>query len=133
MAKPSVGGSFSPPLSDAKLADYRSAIELLQPKSRLREALEILLNCCEQWWEQPESTGSGRPHPVGIGLIVDLDDSIAAALWEHIPWNDELDAFQKLFDAIEPADATLRNMAFHLLWHARELALDREPMTNDKL
>ncbi len=27
----------------------------------------------------------------------------------------------------------LRDMAYHLLWHVKELSLDREPLTNDQL
>jgi hypothetical protein len=128
-----LGGSFAPPLTDDKLSQYAALVAELPEKTRLREALEGLLNCCRQWWELPESTSPGRPHPVGVGLIVDLDDSIAATLWEHIPWDDELAAIQAQLDGIDPANAPLRDAAFHLLWHVKELASDREPLTADKL
>jgi hypothetical protein len=121
-------------LTDELLLEYRKIIESLDPQSQIRDAMQKLLHCCEQWWNQPESTGDGKPHPSGRGVIVDLDKSIADALWEHIPWDDELKAFAALFDKLDPvAEANLRNAAFHLLWHAKELELDREPITTDKL
>ena len=57
------GGSFAPALTDSLLADYTALIEALGP-SPLRDALRILLNCCNKWWEQPESAGTSvRAHP----------------------------------------------------------------------
>jgi hypothetical protein len=128
-----IGGSFAPPVSDETLASYDRQIAAL-PDSPIKSALQTCLTCVKQWWELPESTGGGRPHPVGVGYIVDLDKQHQATLWEAIPWKHEIEAIQKLFDDI-PADTQrdLRNMAFHLLWHVKELDLDREPMTADKL
>jgi hypothetical protein len=59
----------------------------------------------------------------------------------------ECQAYRKLFEAlptgrqnadgsgpiVDQAACDLRNAAFHLLWHAMEITLDREPLTNDKL
>jgi hypothetical protein len=127
------GGSFSPPLSDEILASYKTMIDAL-PASPIKDAMGVLHNCCAKWWDQPESTGEGKPHPVGKGVIVALDKPIADALWEHIPWKQELDMMAKLFDGIDPdTQSNLRNAAFHLLWHAIELEMDREPITTDKL
>ena len=129
-----IGGSFAPPLSDAILASYRQQIEALPERSQLREALAVLHNCAAQWWEQPDSTGDGKPHLTGRAIVVPLDTAIAEALWDHIPWDDELEIFAKLFDAISnETDKPLRDLAHHLLWHAVELALDREPLTADKV
>ena len=128
-----IGGSFAPPLSDEKLAAYEAMINGMA-ESPLKTALQTCLTCVKQWWDLPESTGNGRPHPVGIGYIVDLDEAVKQSLWDAIPWQHEIEAMQRLFDAI-PADTErdLRNIAFHLLWHVKELDLDREPLTNDKL
>lgn len=130
-----VGGSFAPPLSDEKLADYKARIEALEP-SAVKDGLTALLTCCERWWDLPEPEGTDRsPHPVGgRATIVTLQDDHAKALDEHIPWTHELDALSQLFDTI-PADTDkpTRDMAFHLLWHVKELDLGREPLTSDKL
>jgi hypothetical protein len=134
MAQGRIGGSFAPPLTDELLVHYEAMLSTLDPKSQLADAFKICLNCCKQWWEQPESVGPGKPHPVGVGTIVDLDAPIAAALWEHIPWDDELNVMGQVFEKIDPiAQRELRNAAHHLLWHAKELVRDREPLTADKL
>jgi hypothetical protein len=128
------GGSFAPPLSDDLLTQYRAIIDA-QPASAVKDAMATLHNCCAKWWDLPESTGApGKPHPSGVGMIVDLDAPIAAALAEHIPWAHELEAMKGLFDAISAtAQKDLRDAAHHLLWHAVELEHGREPLTNDKL
>jgi hypothetical protein len=130
-----IGGSFAPPLTDELLAKYRAMAESLDPKSQVRDQMLKLLQCCSHWWELPESTGeNNRPHPSGAGVIVDLDEHIKAKLWDDIPWASELTAMGDVFDGIDPvSDKELRNAAFHLLWHVKELDLDREPLTNDKL
>lgn len=130
-----IGGSFAPPLSDEILDTYEDLIGLMQPRTKLREALDVLLNCARQWWNQPESTGGiTRPHPVGVGTIVDLDEPIAAALYDHIPWDYELKAYGELFEDLDAtSQKELRDAAFHLLWFGWELTLDREPITADKL
>jgi hypothetical protein len=50
-----------------------------------------------------------------------------------VPWRYEIEAMQRLFDGIDPAEKELRDAAFHLLWFVTELERDREPVTNDKL
>ncbi len=134
MAKSYIGGSFAPPLDDAKLARYRALIDALPARSPLRDALETLYRCVAQWWELPESTGGGRPHPVGRGYIVHLDEQHQKALWDAIPWEHELRECERLCDGIDPrGQKELRDAAHHLLWFVKELNLDREPLTNDKL
>lgn len=130
--KTKLAGSFSPPLTDAALGNYRAQISAL-PVSPLRDALGALLDCCDKWWALPESTGEGKLHAVGVGLVVDLDEKVAAVLEPHIPWDEEIAMIQGLCDAIPVDQTPLRDCAFHLLWHVKELALDREPMTSDKL
>lgn len=46
------------------------------------------------------------------------------------------DGVQRMIESTRIVDAEakkLRDIAFHLIWHVRELALDREPTTQDKL
>lgn len=135
MAVQRIGGSFAPPLTDELLAAYKAMIEALPPQSQIRDAMARLLACCEKWWELPDSIGTeARAHPSGLGTIVPLEAVHQKALWEHIPWPEELEHFGVLFDGIDPvAEKPLRDAAHHLLWHAKELELDREPLTADKL
>jgi hypothetical protein len=137
-----IGGSFAPPLTNEKLKNYKVLIGKVDPESRLRSALDTCYKCAEGWWTQPDSTGVGEPHPVGeitdkegrtrpAPMMIPLDAPIAKALDEYIPWDDEIETFATIFEAI--TDISLRNCAFHLLWHVKELALDREPITADKL
>lgn len=127
-----LGGTFAPPLSDEAFRDYAGLIEAQSP-GPVRDALVRLHDCCKQWWNLPDSQGAATPHPAGVGIIVPLDEPIANQLFDAIPWREELDAIQALFDKIPPENKDLRNMAFHLLWHVKELEMDREPITADKL
>lgn len=130
---PHVGGSFAPPLTDALLARYRELIDELGA-GKVKEALQALYACCLKWWDLPASDDTGRPHPVGRGVIVPLTEPLKKALWEHIPWTDQLDLYASWLDAIDPVrEKELRDAAFHLLWHVKELDLDREPLTADML
>jgi hypothetical protein len=127
------GGSFAPPLTEQQLLDAVTTIES-QADSPTKTALQLVLKCCQEWWKQPDSVGDGKPHPSGRGIIVDLDKSIADALYDYIPWREELDMCQSLFDRIDnDTQKPLRDLAFHMLWHARELESRREPITSDKL
>ena len=129
-----IGGNFAPPLSDEKFAAYKALVAVL-PASPVRDAMTGLLRCCEKWWQLPEPAGTAiRAHPSGRGVVVALQDDHAAHLDDLIPWDYELEAAQKLFDTIDPVgDKALRDAAFHLLWHVKELSLGREPLTNDLL
>jgi hypothetical protein len=129
-----VGGSFAPPLSDELLASYKALTDALQP-SPVKDAMTALLRCCGVWWDLPEPVGtSSFAHPSGAGTVVRLEAAHAAELDQYIPWQHELSAIQKLFDEIDnESDKQLRDSAFHLLWHVKELDLGREPMTADRL
>lgn len=129
-----IGGSFAPPLTDAKIASYKAAITAL-PLSPVKDACEVLLTCCEKWWELPEPNGTEvKPHPVGRGQIVSLQSDHAEALEPHIPWKHEIEGMKVLFDGISnETQKPLRDMAHHLLWHVIELDLEREPITADRL
>lgn len=130
---PRIGGSFAPPLTDSKISQYKSLIES-QTSGPLKDSLTTLLKCCEHWYNIPESEGTQvRDHPSGVGNIVPLDEVSMEALDDDIPWEHELNAIQGLCDAIPVSEKELRDAAFHLLWHVKELNLDREPLTADKL
>ena len=132
---------FAPALSDAKLAEY-TAIAAALPAGELRDAIAECLACVKFWWELPESTRTdGRRLRIQKGVngpqvevpITPLEDAHVKAIWDAVPWPRELDASQSLFDAIPVGQKALRDCAFHLLWFAKELCLDREPLTQDKL
>lgn len=70
----------------------------------------------------------------GVGVVVPLEEEEIKRIWDHVPWKEELDMYSAVFEEIPPGtNRDLRNAAFHLLWYGRELELDREPMTTDKL
>lgn len=131
---------FAPPLSDQLLAEYAAVADGPAVRPEVRGAVRALLVCVRQWWELPESRRTDgdrfKLRHQGKETVVHfapLEEDHQAALSDAIPWGYELDAIQKLFDAISDAEVPLRNAAFHLLWHVRELCLDREPVTRDKL
>lgn len=133
MSRQQYGGSFAPPLDDAKLATYADLAESADPP--VKDAMLTLLRMASAWWSLPESTQAGRPHSATPrATIVPLEPAHIAQLWELVPWQDELDTFGKRFEGIDPArQKPLRNAAFHLLWLGVELCQDREPITSDKL
>ena len=112
---PYVGGSFAPPFSDESLAYYREIADGADPAKYgpVKDAMNTLLNCCEQWWDLPEPQhGQSSPHPSGTGEIVPLEPHHADMLDEHIPWKHELEGMKTLFDTIDPIrDKELRNAA----------------------
>lgn len=142
MAKQRIGGSFAPPLTAEQLDHYESLSH--SAPDNVGDGMRRLVSMLRMFWETPESTAKPRLHPVGVGYIVDLEDSEIERIWDVVPWlnaeqrekngkigDDDCDQYSRLFDVLQPGE--LRNAAFHLLWYARELANDREPMTNDKL
>lgn len=127
-----IGGTFAPALPAEKLATYKSLADGSGPK--VREAMRKLISMIEEFRKTPDSANPGMPHPSGLGIVVPLEDAEIARMDEHVPWQEELNLWGAWFDAISPTDAKeLRDAAFHLLWFGRELFLDREPMTSDKI
>lgn len=128
------GINAAPPLPKEKVPVYREMGRALEP--RLREPFMRLCDMVELFYETPASTADGVPHPLAPdrAVIVPLTEDEKARMWDAIPWPDELDLYGQLFDAIDNASQhDLRNAAYHLLWFARELDLDREPITTDKI
>lgn len=137
---PHVGGSFAPELTAAKLASYKTLAASAPPS--VRDEMLKLVSMVETFRQTPASKNGGKPHPSGRGTIVPLEDAEIKRIWDLVPWNTEVPGehvnecavLAQLFDGIDPVgQKPLRDAAHHLLWHAVELALDREPLTADKL
>lgn len=129
-----IGGSFAPPLDDARLEAYRELAEKASPQ--VAEAMNALLAMADAYNERPESEEepAGTPHPSGRGTITPLAEGEVERLWDVVPWEDELAMYGQVFDRIDAGtDKATRDAAFHLLWYGRELNLDRIPMTTDRL
>jgi hypothetical protein len=131
-APPRIGGSFAPPIDAARLAAYRDLSA--RADDITRQAMGALIRMAEKFQETPPSTDPGTPHPSGRGRARPLSAAEVERIWDVVPWNEELEMYAGIFGRIDPvADRPLRDAAHHLLWYARELFLDREPMTTDTL
>lgn len=133
---------FAPPLSDELLAQYKTLIDIV-PNEELRDALLSCYNCVMAWWNLPESK---RNDGLWFEIkhkdeekrlkVIPLEDEQIKQLWDATPWMRELNLLSTpqddgLFDKIKGTN--LRNAAFHLLWYAKEISLDREPITEERL
>lgn len=142
-ATPRIGGTFAPPIDAELLSSYRKIAAGL-PDSPVADGIRKLCDMVETFQQTPASPLQGTPHPVGrvrtpagiigVPMIVPLEESEVKRIWDAVPWEHEIDALGKVFDSIpNETDKPTRDAAFHLLWFARELSLDREPMTTDRL
>lgn len=123
-----LGGSFAPEITEDLLSQYSSLIQETNSKTIIGDCLRKLLKPVLTWWELPESTGpTSGLHQSGRGILQPLDEAIQKELWEDLPWDEELKVIQEAIEQITSKD--LRNAAFHLLWYVKELNLDREPLT----
>lgn len=127
----------APPLTDELLAEYKLLAADALPE--VKDVMNLLLVCVEAWWELPESElpASASASVPGGGRLpsVPLSDELKAKLWDVTPWMRELNTLSTpqgdgLFDVLT---GKLRDAAFHLLWYAKEITLDREPMSQDKI
>lgn len=129
------------PLTDTMLSQYSSMISGLE-SGELKDALRSLYDCVNAWWNIDESKEQPTKWPmfnVATGkrdhlLEVPFSDDIIKKLDLTTPWISELNRLSNaeatgLFDSLT---GELRDMAFHLLWYAKEISLDREPITQDK-
>lgn len=128
MARQLLGGSFAPPIDDAKLAAYEALVP--SDDRQVADSMTKLITMLRKFRETPESQLAGRPHPV-IGTIVPLEDAEVQRIWDVVPYREECDAIGLVFERLSVCE--VRNAAFHLLWFAYELTADREPITKDKL
>lgn len=129
MSRPQlIGGNFAPPLDDAKLDIYEQLAN--GASRRVKEHMIELIKMLRKFRETGESQAVAQPGPLGLP-ITPLEEAEVERIWDVVPWPEECDVIGGVFESLPVGD--LRNAAFHLLWFARELAADREPMTNDKL
>ncbi len=132
---------IAPPLTDEILATYRTIIDSVPERTPLRDALEALYKCATAWWGVPVSKMREKRLATGTDLtqgpdvrFQKLDTETMEALYDHIPWMEEILGYEALFEQVSDAtDKELRDCAFHLVWHAKELTLDREPITLDRI
>lgn len=132
---------FAPPLTDELLAKYKSLAATAE--GEVKDAMLQCLACVEAWWDLPESTRTDGPSLAIRHRGKDTSFRVTPLEAEHVktldaatPWMRELDTLSTprddgLFDGLPNGE--LRNAAFHLLWYAKELTLDREPLTLDRL
>lgn len=126
-----IGGSFAPRLDPTRLEQCLAHAEGAPPGAA--KAMRALAAAVGAHHGMARSKKAGRPHPVGVGTIVPLEEHAKTALAEHLPEGDELDMYAARFEAIPPENKGLRDAAFHLLWYCRELALGREPLFAEDL
>lgn len=127
-----IGGSFAPPLTEEKLKEYKLLAASAEPK--ISEVMLKLIEMVEVFNETPTSTLPPEEYMIDIVDKIPLEDKEIQRIWNYVPWDYELDAYGNLFETIGYySNKPLRNACFHLLWFARELEADREPITNDKL
>lgn len=127
-----VGGIFAPPLPVEKARGYRELAASLE--DFIKEPFLRLCDMVEQFHETPESQLPGIAHVTNRALVVPLEDVEKDRMYDAIPWPHEMEMYGALFELLDPvSQKTERDAAFHLLWFARELDLDREPLTTDKL
>lgn len=131
---------FAPALSEAKITDYEIVVANQRDNPPLHDAMTSLLKCVKEWWKLPESKrADGDRFKIRhkgkeqVLHFVPLEEDHQKKLFDLIPWDHELKAIQSLFDTIPADNKELRDCAFHLLWYVRELCLDREPLSQDKL
>lgn len=125
-----IGGSFAPPVDDQKLSHYEALMAAVEDR-QVREYGESLLKMLRTFRASPDSKAKSKPHPSGRGTITPLEQAEIDRIWDFVPWPEECDAIDVVFERLPSGD--VRNAAYHLLWFARELSIDREPCTCDKL
>lgn len=123
-----IGGSFAPPLDDAKLSHYES-LAADCTDAQCKDYMQQLCKMLRVFWETGESGRTPEKTQLGIA-IVPLEDAEIDRIWDFVPWESECDVMGKAFDRLS---GETRSAAFHLLWFGRELAQDREPTTNDRV
>ena len=132
---------LAPSLTDEKLAEWVEKINAVENGTELRDALDTLLKCVLEWWNIRESTEKTIVASTGVANVSGpdvrlqhFDDELKDLLFETTPWMKELNVLGELFESLDPITQTdLRNMAFHMLWFAKEICNDREPLTLDRI
>lgn len=140
------GGSFATPITAADLTKYHALAQNAPP--RIRDAVFNLCAMVEQYHKR-----KGKRPSVEPGTLVPLTAEEVKRLDPVVPWDYECEAYQKLFDSlpdglefdpdvskpnrrnrvVDENAARLRDACFKLLWYAKELTADRDPLTTDHL
>lgn len=132
-AQPRFGGSFAPPI-DADTVDRYRVLAEAAGNEMIAGYMRDLCRMVATFQETPKSRKAPKPHPSGVGQIVKLEAAEVDRIFDVVPWPAECDLIGQAFDKLHPVhQRDVRNAAFHLLWYARELAQDREPITTDTL
>jgi hypothetical protein len=127
------GGSFAPPIDAAAVSRYRALADHAGNPATT-EYMRKLCDMVDLFHATPASKRPGKPHPSGRGVITPLEAAEVDRIFEAVPWPHELDMMGVVFEQLDPiSQRDVRNAAFHLLWYGRELCLDREPITTDRL
>lgn len=129
MPKQLLGGSFAPPITKEILERYKS-LAAAADDDAIADSMHELVEMVRLFQETPASTLEGTPHDSGRGTVTPLETAEITRIWDAVPWPHECDAMGQLFEQLT---GETRDAAYHLLWFARELCLDREPITTDRL
>lgn len=90
---------LSPQITEEKLKQYEELAKTAEPD--VQDGFMTCLKVVKAWWDLPESTTDKIPHPSRKAVVQALDDTTKVALWDLIPWGDELDMIQLRFDKID--------------------------------
>ena len=128
-----VGGSWAPPLAPTKLQTYE--VLAATAPARTRDYMGQLIKMLRVFWETPQSKRAAVANGHRTHAVVPLEEEEVKRIWDYVPWSPEIDMMSAAIDEEVPpsGDVALRNAAYHLIWYARELVCDREPVTNDIL
>jgi len=128
---------FAPPLSPGKIGAYRALAEGCGNR-RCKQEMLALIKMVEVSRETPESSIPAINHPIGVlpstgrvPQVIPLEQQEIDRIQDLVPTGDDCDLISSVFKQLE--DTETKNAAYHLLWFARELSQNREPITQDKL
>ena len=108
---------FAPPLTDGQLDKYK-ALVAAQPAGPIKAGLEYCLQAVLAWWDLPVSeeapgpqiacmeAGSNPKSPkVWFVAETPLSESLKAQLFDHVPWDYEIEGLREMFVRIQAAEA----------------------------
>ena len=97
------GGSFAPPITAQKFAEYEALMAVpatdeldLKVKSTCKDLLKML----KVFQETPASALPGSKHPSGRGTITPLEPAEIKRIDPVVPWDHECEAYKVLFDQL---------------------------------
>lgn len=151
--------AYEASVNDAKtsLAPYLSEIGDSDFVGKIQWTAGELLKMVRKFQETGQSKEPAKEHlalkgkvrkdgtPVNAAVLIPLEKEEIKRIWDFVPWDYEIDSYAQLFEklptgsveegqksrVLDPKAKELRTACFHLLWYARELYLDREPVTRE--